>query len=313
MNFLDFPIGKDDEDRRIDKVLRVFLPTHPLSEIYKLIRKGLIKVNKFKVKQDYHIKNGDVIQIADFLVEKKVVNPDGIKNDDINLDIVFKNQHIIIINKPYDKTVHGNKDSIDNIIKKMYSGSDSNYSLSFSPGPLHRLDKKTTGLLAFSQSLEGARWFSEKIATHEIKKFYWGIVEGRIENKQVWENRILKDSSEETKGFHTVSESSADGKISVTYARPLGFGVYKGREITLVEFEIKTGRTHQIRFQSSANGHPLLGDTAYGGMKINEGQDFFLHARRLIIPENSLDLPAVLECEPGKNFNKLIKQNIFLV
>lgn len=118
MDFKDFPFGQDDNDRRLDKILRRFLPDHSLSEVYALIRKGLVRINGKKTKENYRITRGDILNIAEFLCQnisetsqKNLSEQSQNKSKiDINKLIVFKNEHLLILNKPYDIKVHGDSD-----------------------------------------------------------------------------------------------------------------------------------------------------------------------------------------------------------
>lgn len=315
MDFRDFKTGKDDISRRLDKVIRLFASDLSLAEIYKAIRKGLIKVNNKKTKSDYRIQENDTISIAEFLFNKNenIINDKIEKNnkEQLNMpEIVFENSHILIINKPYDVNVHGDINSLDKIIDNYYNSKNIKTSLSFKPGPLHRLDKKTTGLLAFSMSLEGAHWFSENIQNHTIQKKYYGLVEGLISKKEHWCDFISKEKDRENdKGFHKVQATSKQGTFAKeenaeTIVNPIESGKCNGKTVTLVEFHIKTGRKHQIRAQSSLHHHPLAGDLAYGGHKIkNSPQEFYLTAKELIFPkENPLGLPENLKVMLPKDF-----------
>lgn len=306
MDFKDFPFGQDDNDRRLDKILRHFLPDRSLSEVYGFIRKGLVRINGKKTKENYRISEGDVLNIAEFLCSSDSNDQQNQKNldpvFDINKIIVFKNEHLLILNKPYDMKVHGNADSIDNAVKAWYGKNISNNSISFRPGPLHRLDRKTTGLLVFSLSSQGARWFTENIENHIIRKTYLGVMEGSFTEKSRWEDKICK--IEDQKGFVTVKKDDIKGKTAITYANPLKYSDHKGKKITLTEYDIETGRTHQIRCQSSIHGFPLLGDTAYGA-KRQQGlsRDFYLHAWKLHFPkDNPLNLPETVTCNPDSDF-----------
>lgn len=301
MEFKSFPTGTNDSQRRLDKVIRNFLPDSPLSSIYKYIRKGLIKVNQHKTTAEYHIQTGDEIQIACFILEKteteEQIVPESPSSFAVeNLPpVVFKNEHIIIFNKPYNVTVHGYSDSLDVLVKKSFPNNEK--SLSFSPGPLHRLDKKTTGLIAFSQSLLGAQWFSKNIQSHNITKKYITVLQGNLNQKQEWKDNIEK-AEKTINGFHVVQQSD-DGSFAHTIATPLLHGFFQKTPFTLAEMEIKTGKTHQIRAQSSIHGFPLLGDTAYNGKKLPpDYPDFFLQAVSLSFPkDNPLNLPEMIEIE----------------
>ncbi len=317
MEFIHFSAGKDDEGRRLDKIVRNLLSEENLSGLYKALRSGLIKVNGKKQKGEYRITSGDDICIADFLTLKSDSRKKEEKaNEASPLPvewIIFKNQSLVFIDKPYDLSVQksqAGETSLNELVQKDYDFFNSKKtSLSFKTGPLHRLDKKTTGIIAFSQDLKGAQWFSQIVREHKIQKNYLALVEGTLEKPQLWTDKILKeDESQKIKTFHTVKVNSNDenSKESITQAIPLAHGTYLKKSVTLVKFNIKTGRTHQIRASSAFHGHPLLGDTAYGAQKINEKQTLFLHAWTLILPENSLGIPQKITCPPGENFVSIL-------
>ena len=365
MDFKTFKAGKDDDGRRLDKVLRRFLSGENLSSLYKSLRKGLIKVNGKKCPGEFRLSEGDEIKVADFLLPPQVLANE--KNESyspressekeskfIESITIFKNESLLILNKPYDIPVQPSSSSkgasLAEIVEKDYEISHKNTSLSFRTGPLHRLDRKTTGLIAFSQNLEGAKWFSEKIKSHEIQKVYLALLEGKLTEKAVWEDDIQKVENGKLKAesfsfgkdsgfeegfscgedscfkeagnfetkrlqgaFHTVSVSSGgDGKTAYTEVTPLSHGIFNKKSVTLARILIKTGRTHQIRAQASFHGFPLLGDTAYGGQKIDAkrfGQEFFLHAAELHFPkDNPLGLAESITAPIPQSFENLLAQ-----
>lgn len=321
MDFTDFKTGKNDEGRRLDKVIRIFLSEVNLSQIYKLIRKGLIKVNNKKTKADYKIQCEDIISIASFLCENKNTNPHTqikpSENQKTLADnqmpkIIFENQHLLIIDKPYDVNVHGDEQSLDKIISDYYNNNYKNNdnSLSFKTGPLHRLDKKTTGLLAFSLSQEGAKWFTENINNHSIQKKYYSILQGTITNKETWTDFITNENDNEN-GFYKVSANSKkendNSQEAITIVTPLENLIYKNQPVTFVSIEIKTGRKHQIRSQSALHNHALIGDVTYGSKKINESRDFYLCAYELTFPENPLNLPEKISIPLPDDFETFLK------
>lgn len=299
MDFLEFKIGTDDKGRRLDKVLRIFNASLSLAQIYKALRKGLIKVNNKKSQPDYRIQDQDVISIAKFLIQndqKPEVEPKNPAKTE--LEVVFKNEHFIIVNKPAGINIHpANKKeaSLIELVNDYYSKNYKNDSLAFKPGPLHRLDKMTSGLVCFSASYEGARWFSSIMQEHGIKKTYKAIVQGKMTEPLQWEDLLQKD--DEAQGYHTV-KISQEGKKSITIATPVKAGIVNGQELTEVEFRIETGRQHQIRAQASYHDFPLWGDTAYGGKKDKyNGGRYYLCAYKLEFPQNELGLPPVIEIE----------------
>lgn len=321
MQFVQYRTGKDDEGRRLDKVLRILFPDTPLSTFYSALRKGLIRINEKKVKQDYHIMPGDIVYVAGFLDFNRreiAASSDNALFPDRNTEqitelqfenlCIFRNEHILILNKPYDIPVHETASykgiTLNQLVLKNYCPAGD--SLSFTPGPLHRLDRKTTGIISFSQSINGARIFTELLKKHEIKKTYLTIVDGRISEELSFSDTLLKDESKIGKNaFHTVMVTE-QGKLAVTKLKPLSYGSYKGKDITFVEVIIETGRTHQIRSQCAHHGYPLTGDSAYGG-STHDG--FFLHAVRLEIPQpNALGLPSVITAPLPDRFKNFIEK-----
>ena len=320
MNFTEFYASADDNDRRLDRILRKFISQEALSGIYSSVRKGLIKVNGKKAEPGKHVFEGDCIRIAEFLLEsrnlektKGCISPSSeqkasaaeILNSVELPEIILKTEDILILNKPYDITVQGKENSLNKSVEFFFRNEHKNKSLSFNPGPLHRLDRKTTGAIAFSMSLRGARWFSEAIKNHEIKKNYIGILQGKLLQQEYWNDNIEREY-DAAKVFQTVKAGNT-GKEAVTRVIPLGYGKHNKTDYTLAKFCIETGRTHQIRSQSALHGYPLLGDTAYGGTKI-ELIEYFLHAYELYFPKNNpLALPEKIKAEVPKVFANFLK------
>ena len=317
MEFKDFTAGRDDNGRRLDKIIRIFLNDIPLTEIYKLMRKGLIKLNHKKAKPEVRVCEGDVISIAEFILQsdanqqKKTAISEKTP-EPVPLNIVFENEHLLIIDKPYDRTVHGKEDGVYKDVlayleQKSSDESSIEKSLSFRPGPLHRLDRRTTGLLVFSKSIEGARWFSEGIKNHTIHKKYYGLAQGELKETELWQD-TLSDSDNSSEGFYTVEENE-DGQKAETVAKPVAIGKLNGKKVTLIEYSIKTGRKHQIRAQSALHSHPLAGDTAYGSQKQKDfNREFYLQAYSLTFPsDNPLNLPAEIKIRLSSDFIKVLK------
>ena len=274
MDFTDFQTGKDDTGRRLDKVIRIFIPDLPLSNIYQAMRKGLIKVNGKKSKPEYRIADGDVLSVADVLLKNvPAANSDLTDMPKIENLIIFENDNLLVLNKPAGINVHkAKKDevSLTDVVEDYYKRTRGNTSVSFRPGSLHRLDKMTSGLVCFSMSLQGAKWFSEQMEAHKIKKTYRATVEGTVLKQQTWKDYILKED-ESGSDFHTVKvidgsskEVPAGAKECITTIIPFKAFEKEGNTYTKCEFQIETGRQHQIRAQSAFHGHPLAGDTAYG-------------------------------------------------
>ena len=241
MDFKTFKAGKDDDGRRLDKVLRRFLSGENLSSLYKSLRKGLIKVNGKKCPGEFRLSEGDEIKVADFLLPPQVQANEKNENYSpressekeskfIESITIFKNESLLILNKPYDIPIQPSSSSkgasLAEIVEKDYEISHKNTSLSFRTGPLHRLDRKTTGLIAFSQNLEGAKWFSEKIKSHEIQKVYLALLEGKLTEKAVWEENIQKVESGKlkTESGKWKIENGKRKTESFSFGKDSGFG-----------------------------------------------------------------------------------------
>lgn len=308
MDFTLLKAGPNDKGRRFDRVLKKLLPEHSLSSIYALTRKGLVKLNGKKTSPEIRLNENDAIEIARFILEKnKSSKTENKKICAPDIKIIFKNADLIFVEKPYGTLVHGTQDSLEKSVIKIYNAEPHPASLSFTPGPLHRLDGRTSGIIAFSWSLKGARWFSENIKEHRIKKEYIAIVQGKMKDSCNWNDRIENVNKNEKNGFRTVNATSGESisgswKNASTEAFPISYGTFNQEKITLVKFIIHTGRTHQIRSQSSLHGFPLLGDTAYGGKELKGNRKLFLHAKKLSFPENEIGLPESITSPVGKDF-----------
>lgn len=297
MEFIEFEAKEDDEGRRLDKAVKRIFESKGIQpeNIFKLIRKTLIKLNNAKSVPEDRIKSGDKISIADFLLNGSatIKNAQPKIHANISVQTAFKNEHLWIINKQSGIEVQPSKNS-NFCLADFVAHNTKTSSLSFRPGPLHRIDKFTTGLVAFSQSLHGAKWFSENIKNHSIKKTYLAIVENFLP-----ENEFTIDDM--------IAEKNACTKL-----KKIAQGIFCGKEISLAKIQIETGRKHQIRIHCASQGFPLLGDKLYGGSKIPNGEfsscDFFLHAWKLEFPkDNPLLLPSEIQAELPPLFKKFIE------
>lgn len=208
MDFTDFTAGQDDDGRRLDRILRRLMRTDGLSGLYRAVRKGLVRVNGGRASPEQRIRAGDRITAASFLVPAGETAPRRFP-----YEILFRNGHLLIVNKPYDRTVHGFQDSLDRAAAAFYSlEAGAERSLSFAPGPLHRLDRKTTGALVFSWSLKGAQWFSRSLAAGAIRKTYLGIAEGHLPEKTRWEDKIARGEPFQDGGQGASARQDGGGK-----------------------------------------------------------------------------------------------------
>jgi 23S rRNA pseudouridine955/2504/2580 synthase len=266
--------GKNDAGRRFDRVCRKLLGNDlPLSSVYAGIRKGKIRVNGKKAKPSFLLKEGDEIFIRKELIpeeekakprereEKPAERKTGLQPS----LIVYENEHILVLNKPPGVLTHG-KGSLQETAEG-YLEKEARDSLSFSPAPLHRLDRNTSGLLVFGKSIDGSRVFSELLRTRELLKVYLGVHHGVIGEDRFWEDRLTRNRQNRR------TRVADEGERAALSVHPLLSSSHYGLSL----FVLHTGRTHQIRVQSSFRGHPIAGDRKYGGKQI-EGHLLLLHA-----------------------------------
>jgi 23S rRNA pseudouridine955/2504/2580 synthase len=303
---LELEAGENDEGRRLDRILRKALPDHSLSHIHRLLRQGKVLVNGKAAGPEQRIMRGSVISISTNTPVNHQINQ---VNETTALpvsslpDILWRGSGIIVFNKPRGLAIHG-KQSMDTIVNSWLAGKVLP-SLSFKPGPLHRLDKPTSGAIVFSETLEGARLFSSLMREHKIIKTYLALAEGCMKSKVIWYDELVRNKKFRKTFVKNVNipadDETAEPKEACTAAR-----VIASNDIfSLVEFQIITGRTHQIRAQAAAHGHPLAGDLKYGGSKINDG--FFLHAWKIEFTEPAAGFPRQITAPVPELFQKKIE------
>ncbi len=282
----EFLAGANDEGRRLDRVLRILLGQRGLPEIYAGLRKKAILVNGAKAEPSLRLAEGDRIEVdvrlcppGELQGPRRSLSPGPIPGfADLGALSLYRSADILVLNKPRGLATHG-PHSLEQLVREAETEGQET-SLAFVPGPLHRLDRNTSGVLAFSLSIIGARAFTSALQAGLVAKTYLALVEGEVEGPQVWEDELVRDEKSR------VSQAGPGGAFARSRARPLAVA----RGLSLLEIQIDTGRTHQIRAQASLHAHPLVGDIKYGG---RPGELYFLHAYRLSFLEPFLPgLPA---------------------
>lgn len=293
-----FIVGPDDDGKRVDKVIRTMLPRMALPAIYKLIRAGDARLNGAKAPADARVAGGDELVIR--LSEAEPVRgeaSDGTGASAVGINeaerraeafralIVYENRDIAVVNKPRGMLSHG-PGGLDELAAAYYADAVRG-SLSFAPAPLHRLDRNTSGLVAVSASLEGARRFSRGLREGLVVKTYLALLLGNAPDLDIWEDRLARDGNSRTSGLVAEAEPGRYARSELRTLARAELG--RGRTLSLAQITIRTGRTHQIRAQARARGLPLYGDGKYGGGEAPGG--YVLHAWRMSI-DGSLELGA---------------------
>lgn len=265
-------IGDTDVGKRLDLFLSEEID-ESRSYVKNLTEQGLVLVNGKSVKAGYSVKKGDVVEYE--LPEIKQLD---LAPADIPIDVVYEDDDVAVINKAQGMVVHPAPGSYDNtlvnaLLFRLKSLSSINGVAR--PGIVHRLDKDTSGLLVVAKNDEAHVDLQSQIASKEAKRYYIALVDGVI-NKDEGVIDTYIDRSQKDRKMMAVSREGK-GRRAITHYKVLErLGGY-----SLVEYELKTGRTHQIRVHSKHIGHPIVGDRVYGGSTSLYDQGQLLHAFRL--------------------------------
>jgi 23S rRNA pseudouridine955/2504/2580 synthase len=263
-----------------------------------MLRTGKVMVNGRKAVLSERINCGDVIEIAKFYDLPK--GAQETKPTSNPIEIIFENNDVIILNKKAGLVCHGTNSLETDVL--YYLDGKLPASLSFKPGPLHRLDRETSGAIIFSKSLAGARYISGGFRDGLFKKNYIAITAGQIKETELWEDNLERDKILK-KTFCSADGNNAQAKKAVTKIIP----IVSKNNASLVFAEISTGRTHQIRVQAAAHNAPLLYDEKYGASKNND--NFFLHSFTIEFPpDNPLNLPQKIKAPLPQHFENKIKE-----
>ena len=268
---VNIEIGKNEQKQRLDKFLRKYLGNASLSYIYKAIRKD-VKVNGRRAKEDTMLELGDVITLyisdEELSALTRTRRSTRVKRQ---FKVAYEDDNIIVVEKPFGLLTHGDRTEKKNhlanqVVDYLIEKGDYNPRLerTFTPASVNRLDRNTTGLVLFGKTGEALQTLNRMIREKDkVNKYYMTIVKGRVKGELNLRDRMVKD--ERTNKVRVLSMDE-EGRDMETIVRP----IETGRDFTLVEVELITGRTHQIRAHLAKAGHPVIGDVKYGDRKVNE-------------------------------------------
>jgi len=275
-------IDEESAGQRLDNFLITRLKGVPKSRIYRIIRKGEVRVNKGRISIKYRLVCGDRVRIPPVRMTEKsesVFVKTALKLS-LENDILFEDEFLIALNKPSGFAVHGGTGVDSGVIEALRVLRPDARFLEL----VHRLDKETSGCLLIAKKRSALRALHELFRGEGIEKTYLALLVGCWQRKKQWVDvPLLKNVAKSGERMVIVSKT---GKQAQTFFRR----IQRFQNATLVEASPKTGRTHQIRVHAAHLGHPIVGDGRYGEDKINQQfkqkgyKRLFLHAKKLSFP-----------------------------
>lgn len=296
-------VDEDYVDQRIDNFLIKKIKNVPKSHIYKIIRSGEVRVNKKRIKADYKLNLNDQIRLPPLKL-----NLSKIKNTSSDLrikkNIVYEDDWFLIVNKPEGIASHGGSGISLGLIESLRIERDDLRYLEL----VHRLDKNTSGLILVAKKRAALRSLQELFRNKKIIKKYLTLVKGEWLEKKIKVEMNLKKIV--TKDGQQVVKKSKDGKLSQSIFRLVKYIV----NLSLIDVELLTGKTHQIRVQLAEMGFPIAGDDKYGDFSFNRTllkrglKRMFLHAYYIEFMHPFLNKKFTLEVGLPDSLKKILDE-----
>lgn len=283
---------------RLDKFISEQLSDLSRTRVKELIQDQNILVNEKVEKVSYKIQDGDKIEIT-----VPAVKPLDIVAENISLDIVYEDDDVIVVNKPQGMVVHPAPGHPDHTLVNalLYHTQDLAQSPEgFRPGIVHRIDKDTSGLLMIAKNATARESLEQQLANKTNKRIYWAIVHGNFSEEQGSIDAPIGRNPYDRKKMAVVE----NGKKAITHFKVLK--QFKG--YSLIECQLETGRTHQIRVHLDYIGHAVAGDPLYGPRKTLKGNGQFLHAKILGFKHPKTGKWLEFSVEPPKIFQNMLIQ-----
>ncbi|RKP57255.1 RluA family pseudouridine synthase [Cohnella endophytica] len=288
-------ITNSEGGKRLHRFLRNLMPNIPLGQIYKMIDTGKVKVNGKRKKQDYELVAGDelVLYVEESAYQEASIGQKKTKYVGVNanVDVIYEDAELMVVNKPVGMLTHPDQaDQKDTLVNRvhayLYRKGELDSPL-FMPATANRLDRNTSGIVLVGKTAGMLHQLNQWIQKHELQKYYVTIAEGRLAGEGTLSGDLIRD--EKMNRTHVVgAKTNVDkhgGAEQVKTAETRYRVLQTGASYSLVEIELISGRTHQIRTHFQDIGHSLLGDIKYGGKRFGDVNHQLLHAWRIVLPD----------------------------
>lgn len=276
-------IVADAAGQRIDNFLMRELPGVPRGRVYRLLRRGEVRVNGGRIRAEYKLAAGDEVRIPPVRVNAPGPTPDARRSGELLDTVIFEDKRLLVINKPGGIAVHGGSGISHGVIEMLRHARPELKDLAL----VHRLDRETSGCLVLAKRRSALRALHAQFRSGEVEKHYLALVAGDWQFGEVLiEAPLSVRNRRQGERYVVVSEDGKPAATRVSLSRSF-------RAASLVNCSPETGRTHQIRVHLAHAGHPILGDERYGDEEQNRAakkaglRRLFLHAQSISFPDDS--------------------------
>ena len=276
-------VGSERAGQRIDNFLHSELPGVPRSRVYRLLRRGEVRVNGGRIRAEYRLVEGDEVRIPPVRVREAGEPPPATKASQMLEHVIFEDKRLLVVNKPAGVAVHGGSGVSHGVIELLRHARPDLENLAL----VHRIDRETSGCLVMAKRRSALRDLHERFRQGQVDKNYLALVVGDGQyGEQLIDAPLLVTNRKGGERHVIVSDKGKDARTRVSLSRT--YGVY-----SLLKCEPESGRTHQIRVHLQHAGHPIAGDERYGDPEANRQARrlglarLFLHAQSIAFADDS--------------------------
>lgn len=295
---MKFIIENEEELIRLDKYLIDKLDISR-SKVQEMIKQDLVLVNEKVVKNSYILKLDDVIEVTGELKKEDSVNPEK-----MDLDIIYEDEDVIVINKPSGLVVHPAAGNYNNTLVNgllYYTKNLSSSNGEERPGIVHRIDKDTSGLMIVAKNDKAHEFLSKQLKDKSLSRVYLALVSGKINHDT---GTIDAPIGRDPKDRKKMCVTDVNSKEAITHFEVLE----RYKNASLIRCKLETGRTHQIRVHLSYINHPIINDPVYGSKKKVTSFGQMLHATELSFIHPKTNEKMTFKCDVPEEFNKILEE-----